>query len=80
LKDMRKTSDTLTISHDGKTKTVSRSVYAKAKLKQLREFGYTSLTLSEIENQISAILEGVEFGDGLTVIGMFMEDEIIKTP
>jgi hypothetical protein len=62
---------------DGKTVEAPRSRYAAAKLKQLREFGYPSLTRKEVDEQIDAVLTGKKFGEGLTVIGMFMQDEIV---
>jgi len=56
---------------------VPRKAYVKAKTKQLREFGYAALTEDEVNNQIDALLAKKPFGDGLTVIGMFMEDEVV---
>lgn len=56
---------------------VPRAAYAKAKHKQLVEFGYTTLTLSHVEEQIDAVLASKTLDSGLTVIGGFMEGEII---
>lgn len=71
--------DTLRVKIDGKpAQDVPRAAYVKAKTKQLVEFGYPSLTESETEKQVQAVLDGKKFGKGLTVIGMFMEDEIVK--
>lgn len=69
---------TIKVKLDGKPEgIVTRSVYVKAKTKQLREFGYPSLTEAEVDEQIDALLQNKEFGKGLTVIGMFMEGEVI---
>lgn len=74
-----KTTKTLIISIDGSPKSeVPRDKYVKAKTKQMREFGYPSLTEQECDNQITALLAGKEFGKGLTVIGMFMEGEVLE--
>lgn len=70
--------DPIKICIDGKTTTVPRAGYVWAKTKNLREFGYDDLTEREVDAQITAILEGKEMGEGLTVIGAFMEDEIVK--
>lgn len=55
---------------------VTRAAYVRAKTKQLREFGYPSLTESDVNEQIDAVLAKKSFGEGLTVIGMFMKDEV----
>ena len=63
---------------DGKIMDVPRAAYVKAKTKQLREFGYPSLSESEVDAQIDALIQGKQLSDGLTVIGKFMEREILK--
>ena len=65
------------IKVEGKTVIVSRANYVKAKTKQLQEFGYETLTEKNVEDQIEAIKAKKKFGEGLTVIGMFMQDELI---
>lgn len=62
----------ISVEIDGKNLSVDRARYALAKLKQLREFGYEDLTLETVQSEISAVIAG----DKLTVIGMFMKDEI----
>lgn len=62
---------------DGKRLDVSRGDYVTAKTAQLQEFGYPGLTEQEVDKQITALLEKKEFGKGLTVIGMFMEGEVV---
>lgn len=69
--------ETLQVNLGGRMGEVNRSEYVTAKTKQLREFGYPTVTQQEINEQITALLEGKTFGNGLTVIGMFMDDEII---
>jgi hypothetical protein len=56
---------------------VPRDAYVKAKTKQLREFGYSGLTEEHVNEQVDAVLSKKEFGDGLTVIGKFMEGELV---
>ena len=70
-------SDTLRIRMDGEEHDVPRKAYVTAKAKQMREFGYPSVTEDGINEQIEALSAKKEFGKGLTVIGMFMKDEII---
>lgn len=64
----------LKLKVDGRSLEAYRSKYAKAKFKQLREFGYSTLTLDEVNTQIDQLLAGKK--DGLTIIGMMMQDEI----
>jgi len=68
--------ETLTVTIEGKTITVPRSAYVKAKHKQLTEFGYEGLTEAEVDAQVTVLLEGKTFGTGLTVIGGFMQSEV----
>jgi len=56
---------------------VPREAYVKAKTKQLREFGYSTLTESHVDEQVDAVLQKKEFGKGMTVIGVFMKKEIV---
>lgn len=63
----------LKVNLNGKTVTVSRSAYVKAKTAQLREFGYSDLSESAVSEQIDKILAGQK----LDVIGMFMQGEVI---
>lgn len=62
------------LSIDGVTRYVSRTLYVEAKTKQLREFGYTTLTKKHVAEQLEKILTGDK---DLSVIGRFMEDEVI---
>lgn len=68
----------LKVTVDDKVMNVPRSAYVKAKTKQLREFGYNGLDEATVNAQIDAVLAGKEFGDGLTVIGGFMKDELLN--
>ena len=67
----------LRVDIEGKKGTVPRDVYVKAKTKQLREFGYPSLTEADVDAQVDAVLAGKEFGHGLTVIGVIMKGEVL---
>lgn len=55
---------------------MDRAAYVTAKTKQLREFGY-ALTEQHVSDQLDMLLAGKKLGTGLTVIGSFMEDEVI---
>jgi hypothetical protein len=68
--------ETLLIDIDGETRCVDRRAYVKAKLIQMTEFGYGSLTESGVDAQVDAVLAGRKFGDGLDIIGKFMEDDL----
>jgi len=57
---------------------VDRDEYVRAKTRQLREFGYDYLTEKHVDEQVDALLQGKAFGKGLTVIGKFMEGEVIQ--
>lgn len=61
---------------DDPPRTVSVDDYVKAKTKALREFGYASLTEADAREQLEHVLAGHDMSNGLTVIGMFMRDEI----
>lgn len=50
--------------------------YAVAKRKALVEFGYDSLTLEHVREQIEHALAGHDMAHGLTIIGMMMKDKI----
>jgi hypothetical protein len=67
----------LTIIICGTHREVPRDIYVTAKTKQLVEFGYPTLTEAEVDAQIDAVLDGKTHGNGLTVIGAFMKDEIV---
>lgn len=62
------------ILYDGQR--VLTEAYAVAKRKALIEFGYNSLTLEDVRDQIEHVLEGHDMAHGLTIIGMMMRDEI----
>jgi hypothetical protein len=53
-------------------RVVARKDYIFAKTKALQEYGYTELTEKEVADQLDKILKSEE----LSVIGLFMEDDI----
>lgn len=53
-------------------RTVSKKDYIEAKTKDLIEFGYTSLTEKEVEEQVEKVLQKGE----LTIIGHFCKGDI----
>ena len=55
-------------------RTVLKKHYVQAKTKSLIEFGYSNLKEEEVYEQLEKIIKGQE----LSVIGMFMEDDIYK--
>jgi hypothetical protein len=56
--------------------TIASTEYVKLKTKQLREFGYTDLTEDTVATELAKVLDS---GEGLTVIGYFINDEVRKT-
>lgn len=65
--------DTIKIYLNDKEVTVAKSDYVAAKTKDLREFGYTSLTENDVANQLEKILSG---SDDLDVVGQFIKPDI----
>lgn len=53
-------------------KIVLRKDYISAKIKDLQDFGYPNLTEKDITEQLEKILKKEE----LSVVGMFMQDDI----
>ena len=66
--------DEIKINLEGKILYVKKNAYVKVKTKDLREFGYTSLTEEDVSNQLEKVING----EDLSVIGMFIEKDIIK--
>lgn len=54
---------------------INTQAYVKAKTRDLQKFGYSDLTEDTVRDQVIAILNG----EKLTVIGMFMEGDIVVT-
>jgi hypothetical protein len=50
---------------------VQRSEYVKAKAKDLREFGYNTVTDKHVDEQITLLNEGI------TIIGMMIMDDLV---
>lgn len=68
--------DTITINHPTRGKMqVETKDYVKRKTAQLREFGYPDLTEEDVSAEIGKLLDG---GGGLTVIGHFMDGEVVR--
>lgn len=65
--------ETITIEIDDKTKRVSTNDYVKAKTRQLQEFGYPTLNEAEVRSQLEKLIAG----ETLSVIGMFMQGEVV---
>ena len=65
--------DTIMLNISG-GRRVFKSDYVRLKTKDLREFGYASITEKEVEDQVDKLLNG---SGGLTVIGLFCKDDII---
>jgi intergrase/recombinase len=63
----------LNFKRDGESVGIVKlNAYCKAKAKDLREFGYNSVT----ENSIREELNKFAVGEEVSVIGMFMEDDL----
>jgi len=66
------------ISIDGRPAiTVRKADYVRSKTKDLQEFGYRDLTESAVAEQLEAVLAGKTLADGLSVIGGFIEGDIV---
>lgn len=55
-----------------------RNQYIKAKLRALREFGYSTLTEDVVRDQLALAEAGKTMEEGLDVIGMFISDDLSK--
>lgn len=60
---------------DGRIVSVTKEQYIKAKTKDLKNFGYESLTEKEVGDQLSKVLASDK---NLSIIGMFIEKDIVK--
>lgn len=58
---------------EGQDRAVLSADYVAVKLKQLREFGYESLTADGVREELRRCIAG----ERLSVIGSFMTDEVI---
>ncbi len=72
--NMKKLPEEIHIKVDDKEGMVSTAKYVKAKMGDLKEFGYLRVTEEEVKVQLLKILNGEE----LDIIGMFMESDIVK--
>lgn len=64
---------------DDREITTTKEDYIEAKTKQMVEFGYGSLTEDQVARQLDLLLAGkTTIAEGLTVIGMFMKQEVMK--
>lgn len=62
----------------GPARVVPREAYVAAKTRQLVQFGYGRLTEETVNEQIDLLLTGKTLDSGLTVIGQFMEGEVLE--
>lgn len=51
--------------------------YVQAKLRALKEFGYSTLTATTVREQLGHVLEDHTMDEGLDVIGMFIKGDIV---
>ena len=67
-------SENITIfNDDGKELSVSKDSYVRLKCRDLREFGYSSLTQDEVREELDALLRGEE---SQSIIGRFIQSDI----
>lgn len=66
----------LHVKLNGVSGWVNRQHFVEAKQKQFCEFGYTHITKDEVSEQIDRLIAKKRFSEGLTIIGLLMEDEI----
>jgi len=53
---------------------VDKEDYIVARTKDLKEFGYSSITEDDVRSQLEKVFKG----EVLSVIGLFIKDDIIK--
>lgn len=58
---------------DDPPRTVNTIDYVRAKQKSLKEFGYGTLLITEVKEQLQHALAGHTMEQGLDVIGMFIK-------
>jgi len=66
--------ETVWLELDGMKKEVLKSDYIRLKTKDLREFGYSTLT----EDEVAASLEKALAGNANDVISMFIDGDLLK--
>lgn len=67
----------IAVEIDGRRVMADKADYVRAKARQLRGFGYESLTEADVARQLDLVLAGARnVAGGLTVIGMHMVDEV----
>lgn len=70
---MKKLSKYILIKHGEKEKAVETRDYITAKTKQLKEFGYNSLTEETVREELLKVFNK----EDLSVIGSFIKDDIV---
>ena len=65
--------DAIKVDLEGQVVTITKEKYIKAKTKDLREFGYVNLTEEGVAQQLEKVLNK----ETLSVIGMFIEKDIV---
>lgn len=73
MKKDKSDSRQITLDIEGQSRRVLRSDYVTAKTKQLRKFGYPSLTEQEVSDELDCLANNKP----ITVIGHFMKYEIV---
>ena len=64
--------DEITITHNGQRMVVALGDYVQAKVGDLRQFGFPTVTAAEIEEQLDLLLAGKSWTN---IIGSFIEDD-----
>lgn len=67
--------ETIRIKRGDDVVVVDKYNYIVAKTRQLREFGYGNLSEDEVRLQLDLVLAGKT--EDLTVIGQFIQDDIV---
>lgn len=65
------------IDQEGDRGWVDTEKYIKAKTAALQEFGYKSVAAADVREQLQHVLDGHDMNEGLTVIGMFLQNDIV---
>ena len=66
--------DAIKVDLEGQVVTITKEKYIKAKTKDLKNFGYANLTEKDVADQLEKVINK----ETLSVIGMFIEKDIVQ--
>jgi hypothetical protein len=69
--------ENLTIQVANVNYEITTEEYIQNKVVFLKEFGYPTVTAEEVREQVISVLEKKEWGQGLNVIGLFIQKDLL---